>query len=105
MNNATNKSPRIGPHMIAILRRVVQREGDSILANLTGTRAHGSRKYGYAAAHRLISAGLVYDMGGGPRGQYRLGLTRAGFVAAARHGMITAQIGSCGLLPLASIPS
>ncbi len=92
---------RIGPHMIAILRRVYQREGDSILANLTGTRAHGSRKFGYAAAHRLLAAGLVYTQR--PRGRYALGLTGAGFVALAERGYITSQIGACGLLPLVAL--
>lgn len=66
------KSPRIGPRMLEAADIVASMPGCPILPVARAIGPRGSLKYGYAAVHRAIKAGLICYDRDGKGGAYRL---------------------------------
>lgn len=63
---------RIGPKMQAAVDFVKENPGCAILPVAEAIGPNGSRRYGYAAVHRAIKAGLIEAIGADEGNKYEL---------------------------------
>ena len=71
MEDTKQQSARVGPRMRAAVAYVMAHPDTPILPVAECIGPHGSRRYGYAAVHRAIEAGLLVAQRT-PSGAYRL---------------------------------